>query len=58
MPQQYLMVDVVINHVGYAGAPDTIDYSGFAKPFDAARWFHPYCPIRNYDNQTEVEQVR
>ncbi|KAH0562159.1 hypothetical protein GP486_003145 [Trichoglossum hirsutum] len=50
------MVDVVVNHVGYAGAPETVDYSGLAKPFDGAHWFHPYCPIRNYDNQTEVEQ--
>ncbi|KAI9767536.1 MAG: Alpha-amylase A type-3 [Geoglossum simile] len=52
----YLMVDVVTNHLGYLGAPETIDYSQFAWPFDSAGSFHPYCLIGNFDNQTEVEQ--
>ncbi|KAJ5105270.1 hypothetical protein NUU61_002617 [Penicillium alfredii] len=50
----YLMVDVVANHMGYAGSGDNVDYSVF-KPFDSQKYFHPYCKVSNYDNQTEVQ---
>ncbi|CAK7236002.1 hypothetical protein SCUCBS95973_009458 [Sporothrix curviconia] len=50
----YLMVDVVANHMGYDGAGTAVDYSVFT-PFDAASYFHAYCAITNYDNQTNVE---
>ncbi|KAJ5588004.1 uncharacterized protein N7459_003769 [Penicillium hispanicum] len=50
----YLMVDVVANHLGYDGAGDTVNYSVF-NPFDSSSYFHSYCSISNYDNQTNVE---
>ncbi|KAF2707853.1 glycoside hydrolase family 13 protein [Pleomassaria siparia CBS 279.74] len=50
----YLMVDVVTNHNGWNGSADTVDYSRF-HPFDDAKYYHPYCPITDYDNQTMVE---
>ncbi|GES66595.1 alpha-amylase [Aspergillus terreus] len=50
----YLMVDVVANHMGYDGAGNTVDYSVF-NPFSSSSYFHPYCLISNYDNQTSVE---
>ncbi|KAF7118914.1 hypothetical protein CNMCM5793_008550 [Aspergillus hiratsukae] len=50
----YLMVDVVANHMGYDGAGNSIDYSVFT-PFDSSSYFHPYCLISDYSNQTNVE---
>nr|ASA45799.1 Amy13A [Evansstolkia leycettana] len=50
----YLMLDVVANHMGYAGAGNTVDYSVF-DPFDSSSYFHPYCLISDYSNQTNVE---
>ncbi|KAJ6032705.1 alpha-amylase [Penicillium herquei] len=51
----YLMVDVVTNHMGYAGAGDAVDYSVF-NPFNSEDYFHSYCEITDYDNLTMVEQ--
>lgn len=49
------MVDVVVNHVGSPRHrefhPDD-RYGALSQPED----YHPHCWIRNYDNQTEVEQ--
>lgn len=39
---------------GYAGAGTSVDYSVF-DPFDSSSYFHSYCLISNYDNQTNVE---
>ncbi|QKX54781.1 uncharacterized protein TRUGW13939_01870 [Talaromyces rugulosus] len=50
----YLMVDVVANHMGYAGAGDSVDYSVFS-PFDSSSYFHSYCLISDYSNQENVE---
>jgi alpha-amylase len=51
----YLMVDVVVNHVGSPRwrqfRPDE-RYGALNEPED----YHPHCWIQNYDNQTEVEQ--
>lgn len=54
------MVDVVVNHFGYAGDPTQVNYASF-NPFNSQSYFHPYCPITNWDysfNQTGVEDVR
>lgn len=65
------MVDVVANHMvrssklypsgpylthrqGYAGAGTSVDYGVF-DPFDSSSYFHSYCLISNYDDQTNVE---
>ncbi|KAJ5466958.1 hypothetical protein N7475_004710 [Penicillium sp. IBT 31633x] len=50
----YLMVDVVANHMGYAGAGSSVDYSKFS-PFNDASYFHSYCPIKDYNNQADAE---
>jgi alpha-amylase len=53
----YLMVDVVVNHFGWAGNSSTVDYARFS-PFNSEPYFHSYCPITQYDywyNQTAVE---
>jgi alpha-amylase len=52
---QYLMVDVVTNHMGYAGCGDCVDYSIF-NPFDKESFYHPFCLI-DYNNQTSMELV-
>ena len=54
------MVDVVVNHYGWAGSDSSIDYSKFT-PFNSRSYFHSYCTITAYDysyNQTGVEDVR
>ncbi|KXT01375.1 hypothetical protein AC578_6634 [Pseudocercospora eumusae] len=50
----YLMLDIVVNHMGYAGEPHSVDFSIF-DPFNHERYFHPYCAINGNTNQTEVE---
>jgi hypothetical protein len=52
---QYLMVDVVTNHMGYAGCGDCVDYS-IINPFDQESYYHPFCLI-DYNNQTSMELV-
>lgn len=49
----WLMVDVVVNHNGWIGAPTTVDYSDFF-PFNTQADYHSYC-VPNYDNETSVE---
>lgn len=39
---------------GHDGPGDAVDYSVF-EPFDLSSYFHPYCLISDYDNQTDVE---
>ncbi|GAM40729.1 alpha-amylase [Talaromyces pinophilus] len=51
----YLMVDVVANHMGYAGAGPDVDYSVFT-PFNSQDYFHAYCEITDYSNLTMVEE--
>ncbi|KAK4502542.1 hypothetical protein PRZ48_005967 [Zasmidium cellare] len=51
----YIMLDVVVNHMGYAGDGWKVDYSVF-NPFNDEKYFHPYCPIKDDTNQTNVEQ--
>ena len=49
------MVDIAPNHFGWPGPSNSTDYSLF-KPFNDARYFHSYCPIDDYNNQTTVEE--
>jgi alpha-amylase len=50
----YLMVDVVVNHNGFNGAGPSTDYSVY-NPFNKEEYYHSYCEILNYNNQTNVE---
>ena len=54
------MVDIVVNHFGYAGSDANIDYTTLS-PFNSKSSFHSYCTITAFDytsNQTGVEDVR
>ncbi|KAF2654406.1 glycoside hydrolase family 13 protein [Lophiostoma macrostomum CBS 122681] len=51
----YLMVDIAPNHFGWPGPSNSTDYSLF-NPFNDAKYFHSYCPVDDYDNQTNVEE--
>lgn len=52
---QYLMIDVVVNHFAYNGAPSNVDYSMF-NPFNSASDFHTYCPI-DYNDISDTQQL-
>ncbi|KAL7265920.1 hypothetical protein RUND412_011550, partial [Rhizina undulata] len=47
----YMMIDVVANHMGDAAYTDY-------TPFNAESYFHSYCVISDYTNQTNVEVCR
>ncbi|KAK5113287.1 hypothetical protein LTR85_010904 [Meristemomyces frigidus] len=49
-----LMLDIVVNHMGYAGVGWEVDYSVF-NPFNDQKYFHDYCEITDSTNQTDVE---
>ncbi|KAF2214122.1 glycoside hydrolase family 13 protein [Cercospora zeae-maydis SCOH1-5] len=50
----YLMLDIVVNHMAYAGPASQVDYGVF-HPFNDEKYFHTYCPIQDYTNETQVE---
>ena len=50
----FLMVDIVVNHNGWAGDSSSVDYSTF-RPFNDQSLYHTYCPITDYNNQTQKE---
>ncbi|KAI9819517.1 MAG: hypothetical protein M1827_006965 [Pycnora praestabilis] len=50
---QYLMVDIVTNHYGFAGNGTSVDYQQFT-PFNSQSYFHTFCLI-DYNNQTSIE---
>ncbi|GAB1213129.1 hypothetical protein ATERTT37_002278 [Aspergillus terreus] len=50
----YFMLDVVANHMGYNGPGSSTDFTTF-NPFNSASYFHSYCQISNYNDQTQVE---
>ncbi|KAL3418572.1 Alpha-amylase A type-3-like protein 1 [Phlyctema vagabunda] len=50
----YLMIDVVVNDMAYAGAGAKVDYTGFI-PFNKKEYYHPFCFITDYGNQTNAQ---
>jgi len=50
-----IMVDVVINHVAATSGASFATSSAYG-PFSVQDDFHPFCYIKDYSNQTEVEQ--
>jgi len=51
----YLMVDIVVNHVG-ATSSSSFQTSNAYGPFNVQSDFHPFCWISDYNNQNNVEQ--
>jgi alpha-amylase len=50
-----LMLDIVVNHMGYYGPPESIDYSVF-WPFNDQKYFHDYCSVDDPANHTNAEE--
>jgi alpha-amylase len=51
---QLLMIDVVANNYAYAGPGQDTVFSDFV-PFNSAEYFHPFCYISNYNNDTDAQ---
>ena len=51
------MVDVVANNYAYAGPGQDTVFSDFV-PFNSSEYFHPFCYISNYSNDTNAQMVR
>ena len=49
----WIMVDVVVNHVGLVG----VDYSKI-YPFNSKEHYHNVCQITNWNNQWQIENCR
>ena len=52
--EQYLMVDVVVNHFGWAGAGTSVDYTHL-NPFNEEKYFHSYCEVSSTTNMTNID---
>lgn len=48
------MVDVVANHMGFAGPPANVKYENFV-PFNSSSSYHPYCAI-DYNDASTVQK--
>lgn len=53
--RQYLMVDVVTNHMAYDGCGTCVDYSTLT-PFNKQSYYHDFCLI-DYDDPTSTQVV-
>jgi alpha-amylase len=51
----FVMVDIVLNHVGYV--PLGTDFSSIV-PFNDPKYYHEWCEIEDWNNQTQVEECR
>ncbi|KAF2724829.1 glycoside hydrolase family 13 protein [Polychaeton citri CBS 116435] len=49
-----LMLDIVVNHMGYAGPGWWVDYS-VLYPFNESKYYHEYCAATEEWNQTNLE---
>lgn len=50
----YLMLDIVVNHMGYAGSGWEVDFD-ILNPFNDESYFHSYCEITSATNETNVQ---
>lgn len=50
------MVDAVLNNMAYAGPGASTDYSMFT-PFNKEEYYHPFCYISDYGNDTNAQTV-
>lgn len=51
------MVDIVANNYAYPGPGAQAVYSNFV-PFNKKEYFHPFCYITDYGNDTNAQNVR
>ena len=51
---KYLMVDMVTNDMAWNGNYTTVDYSVY-DVFGDPSYYHPYCPITDYQNGTNAQ---
>lgn len=49
------MLDVVVNHMGYAGTGLDVDYS-ILNPFNDEKYFHTYCEITDPTDPTNTQE--
>lgn len=47
------MVDIVTNHMAWAGNHSNIDYNKLI-PFNNESYYHPYCALNDSTSQTDV----
>ncbi|KAK9235373.1 glycoside hydrolase superfamily [Lipomyces kononenkoae] len=50
----YLMVDIVVNHFAFSGNHADVNYSEYF-PYSSQDYFHSFCWISDYSNQSNVE---
>ncbi|KAK0851648.1 hypothetical protein LTR03_003905 [Friedmanniomyces endolithicus] len=50
----YIMLDLVVNHFGYAGPGWDVDYS-VLNPFNDRKYYHNYCTVDDPGNATNTE---
>ena len=50
------MIDVVANNMAYAGASADVEFSSYT-PFNDKEYFHDICPITNYSDPHNAQQV-
>lgn len=51
----YIMIDVVVNNVAWAGPGDLVEYEKLAAPFNDKKYFHPFKYIKDYSDQLQVQ---
>lgn len=51
---EYLMLDIIVNHFAWDRDLGPVDYTKF-RPFHRKEFYHPWCPILDWSNQTQAE---
>ncbi|TKA68006.1 hypothetical protein B0A55_10541 [Friedmanniomyces simplex] len=51
----YIMLDIVVNHMGYAGPGWYVDY-GVLNPFNDRKYYHDYCTVDDPTNATNTQE--
>lgn len=48
------MLDIIVNHFAWDRDLGPVDYTKF-RPFHRKEFYHPWCPILDWSNQTQAE---
>lgn len=51
------MIDYVANNLAWPGPGSEVVYSNFSAPFNTQSAFHKYCPITDYSNADNYQNV-